>query len=604
MLCNGVVRLARVEGSRFQQALLRVVVAVMLPALLSGTVLGQNTYYVSPTGSDSANGLTLGTAWQTCSQVNSKAFSPGDTILFERGGEWRESLLASSSGAAGNPITYGAYGSGEKPTFWGSDVLTNGSFQYVSGTTSTYRIGYSQTVNWTFVDGQFYHSSSLKTGAIADPNNDPTTNLNYVNSNAGSWYYHPTEQALYVNTGGSNPGTDGKLYTGAVRAGLEQGAVYSNYKHHLVFQDMIVGETAHWNGGYCLRVQGSTDVRVENVDAVRGGKHHIGVINATEFVAENCSATGGMPDTWFGAASAYVSYSDGSRSGDTSYWKDCVVEHYAEGEAGGFGAFYTHGSGMGQITLDNLQSISNGGWVGVPTEGAGETILITGGIIENSSVSVGWGTGVTIDGITMTGANAKIELGGYGNVVQNVLVTGSSQTGAIQDNGTGNTVRFNTIVMNGGTAIRLLAGANGSNVYGNLLTGTSKAFYLDVALAKFASDYNFFNGNMTFRLSDGTTVSLANWQTAGMDPNGVSGIADFVNAPGGDYTPTATCLAVDLVDLDPNLVGVLLDFLRNPRLQGAAYDAGAFERVPEPASVTLLCIGAVALLRRTRRNRR
>src|SRR5204863_9536265 len=59
----------------------------------------------------------------TVAKVNASTFQPGDKILFAAGGEWRESLKASSSGAPGKPITYDVYGTGGKPRFLGSDVV-------------------------------------------------------------------------------------------------------------------------------------------------------------------------------------------------------------------------------------------------------------------------------------------------------------------------------------------------------------------------------------------------------------------------------------------------------------------------------------------------
>ena len=44
---------------------------------------------------------------------------PGDTVLFKRGTEYREPFLI-TSGADGMPITYGSYGEGDLPIFFGS----------------------------------------------------------------------------------------------------------------------------------------------------------------------------------------------------------------------------------------------------------------------------------------------------------------------------------------------------------------------------------------------------------------------------------------------------------------------------------------------------
>ena len=86
-------------------------------------------YYVSTTdGNDSYNGLypTYQSGndgpWLTVAKVNSSqaSFNPGDSILFNKGNVWNtgtgDGLLPSKSGSeAGGYITYGAYGTGERP---------------------------------------------------------------------------------------------------------------------------------------------------------------------------------------------------------------------------------------------------------------------------------------------------------------------------------------------------------------------------------------------------------------------------------------------------------------------------------------------------------
>jgi hypothetical protein len=57
----------------------------------------------------------MSSAWRTIAKVNSSTFNPGDQILFKRGGIWSENLTFPSSGSAGNPITVGAYESGNAP---------------------------------------------------------------------------------------------------------------------------------------------------------------------------------------------------------------------------------------------------------------------------------------------------------------------------------------------------------------------------------------------------------------------------------------------------------------------------------------------------------
>ncbi|WP_343745853.1 right-handed parallel beta-helix repeat-containing protein [Chitinophaga sp.] len=84
-------------------------------------VVTTNRYYVDSNGSDSANGLSPATAWKTLSKVNTVTFQPGDSVLFKRGDAWTGTLVIKSSGTADARITFGAYGSGEKPRITGNN---------------------------------------------------------------------------------------------------------------------------------------------------------------------------------------------------------------------------------------------------------------------------------------------------------------------------------------------------------------------------------------------------------------------------------------------------------------------------------------------------
>ena len=53
---------------------------------------------------------------------------------------------------------------------------------------------------------------------------------------------------------------------------------------------------------YVFRIQGSSDVHLENCDAINGGKHHFGVINSTGFVGKKLYARGCIPGLGFGNA--------------------------------------------------------------------------------------------------------------------------------------------------------------------------------------------------------------------------------------------------------------------------------------------------------------
>ncbi len=101
------------------------------------------TYYVdAKNGNDTNNGTSEATAWKSLNKVNSMKYQPGDQILFKRGDSWTGQLIPSTSGTSSSRITYGAYGSGNKPVITlrqsvpGADKASN----WVQSSSSVYYI--------------------------------------------------------------------------------------------------------------------------------------------------------------------------------------------------------------------------------------------------------------------------------------------------------------------------------------------------------------------------------------------------------------------------------------------------------------------------------
>jgi len=124
--------------------------SVVLCALFSQVLCLGSDYYIDATDGNDANaGTSTSTAWRSVAKVNSRTFSPGDRILFRRGQVWREQLIIPSSGVSGNPITYGAYGTGNRPALKGS-ALPGGWTSYSS---TVWRGSLSATPNQVFFGG-------------------------------------------------------------------------------------------------------------------------------------------------------------------------------------------------------------------------------------------------------------------------------------------------------------------------------------------------------------------------------------------------------------------------------------------------------------------
>lgn len=130
-------------------------------------------YYIDTAhGDDAQDGLSPGRPLRSYAPLTVRG---GDTVLFKRGSLIRDTLRA-SDGEPGAPITYGAYGEGEKPTFLGS-VAAGDPDRWVEDRPSLWRyVGSfpSEVCNIVFDDGA--SCGNLRFG-LDDLQND------------GEWYY-------------------------------------------------------------------------------------------------------------------------------------------------------------------------------------------------------------------------------------------------------------------------------------------------------------------------------------------------------------------------------------------------------------------------------
>ena len=104
------------------------------------------TYYVDCTnGVDSNNGTSASSAWKTLTKANTAPFAPGEKLLFKRGCTFVGTLTADQTGTAVNPVTFGAYGTGDNPLFQAdannagavSAVSITGSYQIIEQLSTT-----------------------------------------------------------------------------------------------------------------------------------------------------------------------------------------------------------------------------------------------------------------------------------------------------------------------------------------------------------------------------------------------------------------------------------------------------------------------------------
>lgn len=112
-------------------ALTAVPAAVLVATSGPASAEGGTTYYLSPSGSDSASGTSADNAWRNLSRVPAGSLRAGDTVLLQRRGQYQGQLNISASGTAARNITVGSYGEGRRP------MLTKGNCLEVSGSNVT-----------------------------------------------------------------------------------------------------------------------------------------------------------------------------------------------------------------------------------------------------------------------------------------------------------------------------------------------------------------------------------------------------------------------------------------------------------------------------------
>ena len=286
--------------------------------------------------------------------------------------------------------------------------------------------------------------------------------------------------------------------------------LFSARKNHLIFRNLIVDETAGQlndgaNQGYGVRIEGSTDVLVENCEAYRCcGRHNFAAINTTDFHGRHLKAAYVVPNMP-GGNTAYVSYADtGAPVAKCVHeWDDISATHMEDGKGGVNLMFVSHGDQQGLITIDGAISNTKMSFMTAPI------VLKNLTIAENGSIE-NFGNGALIDGVRLLDSTAIDQYGSAGtiqNCVAFLTPIGGGATGygtaiVCRDKAKQNIVRFNTFVTRNFTPLCLAGTDAGVTWYGNIAISdgtvinktSGKMTSSDITMA----DYNFYNPHATF----------------------------------------------------------------------------------------------------------
>ncbi|MCV6638839.1 right-handed parallel beta-helix repeat-containing protein [Candidatus Albibeggiatoa sp. nov. NOAA] len=175
---------------------------ILLLCLFISSSVSAQTYYFANTGNDTNDGLSPQTAWQTTSNLNTQAFSDGDTFLFKRGDVFRGSIKLLRSPTN---LTFSTYGEGDRAVIAGSMAIQNwtptthpslnAGFVYeanVAGLLPQDADGNIKPIQYLFVNGNLMTIARY-------PNVNSALDKNWlkVGSNAGKDYFTDPVLAAY-----------------------------------------------------------------------------------------------------------------------------------------------------------------------------------------------------------------------------------------------------------------------------------------------------------------------------------------------------------------------------------------------------------------------
>jgi hypothetical protein len=597
--------------------------------------LSATTYYVDNcivTGSDSNNGTSTSTPWLTISKVNGSSFSAGDSVLFESTCTWREQLTVPNSGSGGNPITFGAYGTGASPIINGSDLVTNWSLY--SG--ATYEASVAWTPNQAFRGG---------TRLILDAS-VPTVD--------GHWYW--ASNVFYLCCGDSRSLT--------IEASHRSAAITVTNLSYLTFINLAVTKS-NSSGGLLIYSDGDAISNI-TVDAVGSSYNYAqGILfydnNGGTFTNLILTSDTSIYDAMSGGSAAGIQVGMGGSSvtggGTTNVTMTNCHTSYAGVHGGGGSSIEDFGVALNHVNsamVNNLTSDHNtsaGFTVGQESSNLtvrGGSIHDNGSLGDHDNIGVGGystanTSNILFDSVDIyNGSNYGIDVartnvvnpryvvagltfrycrihdngtigfhaGGHhaGLVLEYNLIYNNAQQGIVINDAAGDTINTssngspeilvygNTIWGNGtaggSTNANISTGSNstaGSDSFENNIVGQANGNEIEIPSGgqiNFTSDYNdwYHPAGGTFMSWLGKTYSFANWKSnSNQDPHSLSSdpkltnpsLANFALLPGSPSIGAGANLGSTYqFGLDPRTSfpwGIL-----NQNSQGLGWEIGAF----------------------------
>ncbi len=263
---------------------------------------GCKTYYVAANGSNSNDGLSPSKPKETYESIVGK-LNAGDAVLFRRGDIFRGQVVLKSG------VSYGAYGSGIKPRFYGS----------IDGTQAEWKA--------TSTKGVYEYSRVVKYANIIFDNGKaigrPVENKSQLTKKALNVYYNGAKLQIYSPNG--NPKD--------------------------IYKSIEIAEE------YCLFTGGGgvNNVKIQNLTLMYPGVHHLGSLG----IVKNLEVEGCIMG-YCGGKNLYLGSKSVSLGNCIEFWSQAVdVNIHDSYFFQAFDAALTHQGPSGTVSASNPQSCTN-----------------------------------------------------------------------------------------------------------------------------------------------------------------------------------------------------------------------------------------------------
>jgi hypothetical protein len=501
------------------------------------------TYYVDATnGNDNNSGISQAAPWKTIAKVNSSSFQPGDSILFKRGDVWREFLIPPSSGSPGNPITFGAYGTGANPIISGADVWVG----FVNGGVNIWDLsGVAIKPHIVTINGVVGTKQASRAACIS----------------AGDWFWGSNQLSVYAE---SDP-------SGNVEGGQRVYGIGINNKTYITIQGISV-KNANRDG---IRVNSSTGIIIDNVNSIYNYITGVNFAVGTSCTLKNSTLTYNLGSgvkgsdlsestienntltynaQFYDAADDNHHYMAGLRMTGTDSTNNILQNNNASNNVYGRGIWLDF-CGTGNIVRYNLTA-SNWG-PGIYNEITSGSKIYSN--ISHSNAGIPTASGICIEGRDTPDYPAN------NNEVYNNTLWGNEKYGLLLYNG--DSVQGNcrdNIIKN--------------NIIGNTTNGPELGVKGGAQNEVNTITYNTFGAERSNFIQWGNAFgsTYAVWEAVVGNTYSVKSDPQLVNPANADFHLQPTSPAINA----GTNVGLTRDYAGTSVPQGSAPDIGAYEYVP------------------------